>query len=181
MGREAQPQRGMLIISVLYNPEIDIEKVFKQLTRVFGPIEQSYGPIEFTWTTYYNPEMGEGLMRFFLGFSKLIKQASLATIKRITNRIEKDFSRQHKRKVNLDPGVLTLHNLVLPTTKAYTHRPVINGGIYADLMLVFNQGEYAALPWTYPDYASEELRDLFTKWRPYLKRLLKGEVFHSVL
>ncbi len=37
--------------------------------------------------------------------------------------------------------------------------------MFADLTLVFRNGEYRPLPWTYPDYASDEIRDLLREIR----------------
>ena len=34
----------------------------------------------------------------------------------------------------------------------------LSRGIYADLTSVYENGDYRPLPWTYPDWASEEYR-----------------------
>ena len=40
-------------------------------------------------------------------------------------------------------------DLVLATGKNYTHRIYLSKGIYADLTLVFHQGSFQTLAWTY--------------------------------
>ena len=59
--------------------------------------------------------------------------------------------------VNIDPGYLLHERFVLATGKNYSHRIHIGKGIYADLTLIFARGRYEPLPWTYPDYASENM------------------------
>lgn len=62
--------------------------------------------------------------------------------------------------MNLDPGLVTPENFILATGKNFSHRIYLRDGVFADLTLVYRKGEYRALPWTYPDYASREIRDL---------------------
>jgi hypothetical protein len=47
--------------------------------------------------------------------------------------------------------------LVLATGKNFPHRIYLDHGIYGDLTLVFGQGRWQSLPWSYPDYAQGEL------------------------
>ena len=76
-------------------------------------------------------------------------------IKRETNDIEDRFREQGLRKVNLDPGLLSLPRFVLATTKDNAHRIPLEGGIYAEITLLFGKGTFRPLPWTYPDFRSE--------------------------
>ena len=57
-----------------------------------------------------------------------------------------------RRTVNIDPGLLSEESLVLATTKASGHRVAIATGLWAEVTLRFERGEYRPLPWTYPDY-----------------------------
>jgi len=47
--------------------------------------------------------------------------------------------------------LLTLHNLVLATTRDYAHRVYVRDGIHAELTLLYRSGGRQSLPWTYPD------------------------------
>jgi len=87
-----------------------------------------------------------------------IAQERLAEIKLATNAIEQCRAVDGRRTVNLDPGYLLLERFVLASGKNYAHRIHVGRGIYADLTLVFQRGEFRALPWTYPDYADHPLR-----------------------
>ncbi|MBP1750969.1 MAG: putative GTP-binding protein, partial [Deltaproteobacteria bacterium] len=70
-------------------------------------------------------------------------------------------------------GYIALEHVILATTKGYAHRLYIGKGIHADLTLMFNNGSFRALEWTYPDYAEPETIALFNKWRESVKQALK--------
>jgi len=55
--------------------------------------------------------------------------------------------------------------LVLATTKPCGHRPYLGQGIYADLTLTYQNKSYQPLPWTYPDYAAQEIIQMFNHLR----------------
>ena len=109
-------------------------------------------------TEYYFEEMGRPLFRRFIVFSRLIDPGQLAEIKLFSNKVEQLHGRKGKRLVNIDPGYVVAERFVLATGKNYTHRIYLDKGIYADLTLVFNKGHYQTLPWTYPDYARDEIK-----------------------
>jgi len=87
----------------------------------------------------------------------LVRPESLPDVKHFTNHLEIELSRVGKRRVNLDPGLLSAERLVLATGKNYTHRIYLRDGIYADLTLLYEKGAYRTLPWTYPDYQDPSL------------------------
>ncbi len=62
--------------------------------------------------------------------------------------------------MNIDPGYLSPAHLILATGKGYTHRPYLRDGIYADVTLVYRDGAFHSLPWTYPDYAAVGTRTM---------------------
>jgi hypothetical protein len=67
--------------------------------------------------------------------------------------------------VNIDPGLLNEHQLIMASTKLRSHRIYMDRGIYADLMLLHTASGYTALPWTYPDYGEQGQRELFARLR----------------
>jgi hypothetical protein len=81
----------------------------------------------------------------------------LAQIKLATNELEQEYSSGGKRTVNIDPGYMLHERFVLATAKNYSHRIYIGRRIYADLTLIYKDGRFRALPWTYPDYADERM------------------------
>ncbi len=146
------------------------------LEKTFGPVDLQSPILPFTFTGYYEAEMGTDLVRKFVAFSSLIPQEDLVEIKHQTNAMEKAFAslRSGKlcRRVNLDPGYLTAAQVVLASTKEYAHRIYLGQGIFADLHLKYEHGAYQPLPWTYPDYRTPEALAFFSEARRlYLTRL----------
>jgi hypothetical protein len=74
------------------------------------------------------------------------------------------------RPANLDPGLLSAHNLVLASTKAHAHRVYLSDGIFAEVTLVYRHGMYQPLEWTYPDYCTETCRGFMAACRPNTDR-----------
>jgi hypothetical protein len=147
------PKPAKLVIGFFLKEKDLGVTVAKALSERFGPVDMVSSWLPFEFTDYYEPEMGKSLFRRVLTFKRLIGQDELAEIKTATNDLEQNFSRDGKRRVNLDPGYLLLERFVLATGKNYTHRIYIGRRIYADLTLIYVQGGYRELPWTYPDYS----------------------------
>jgi len=164
------PQPAKLIISLLLKERSRAQSVVGDLVDAFGPIDMISPWFDFDYTTYYEPEMGSPLYRRVLSMKRHIQQDDLTGVKLATNGIEAMHSVGGNRQVNLDPGYVTAARFVLGTGKDYSHRIYLSKGIYADLTLVFQQGEFSVLPWTYPDYGSDQMRE-------YLKCIRKRYLF----
>lgn len=165
----------MLFIGLLSARRSLLRKAARDLADAFGPIEAVSPLYPFDHSEHYDAELGGPPFRRFLFFANRIDPSRLATIKRKTNALEGRWTRKvggaMRRGVNLDPGTLSLHQVVLATTKNYAHRIYLRSGIYAELELVYRKGgngragRYAALEHTYPDFASPECLDLFGEVR----------------
>ena len=131
----------------------------------WGPVELRAGPIPFTWSSYYDAEMGSPLDRYFMTFVRLVDPATLAQVKEESNRIEERFSAGGRRTVNLDPGLLALPRFTLATTKDNPHRVPLARGIYAEVTLAWAHGAWQPLPWTYPDWRSPAYHAVLTEAR----------------
>ena len=77
--------------------------------------------------------------------------------------------------MNIDPGYIAKAHLILATGKGYSHRPYLRDGIYADLTLIYCNKAFQSLPWTYPDYAGEEMIGIFTRIRDKYVLQVKGK------
>jgi len=109
-------------------------------------------------------------MRRMAAFKPLIDQSSLSAIKLKTNAIEREFSKNQKRSVNIDPGFMLRERFVLATGKNFAHRIYIGDHIYADLTLIFQKGSFQPLPWTYPDYKATNMQSFLYQVRnKYIK------------
>jgi hypothetical protein len=174
MGRIKEAVPAKLIVGFIYNDSIDAEGVARLLCRRFGNVEQQSRAIAFTHTTYYESEMGPRLKRRFVSYEKLIDIEKVWRIKKFTNEVETRYATAGKRNINIDPGYIVLGKLVLLTTKDYTHRLYLGGGIYAEATLFFKEGTFRAQNFTYPDYRLQEHIDFFTSVRNCYKRQLES-------
>ena len=121
-------------------------------------------------SSYYEAEMGTGLVKFLISFAPLVRQERLAGVKRETNELEKAGADARGRVYNLDPGIITHYSVILATTKGYAHRVYLGEGIYAEPTLLFRRGALDALPWSYPDYQTPAAHRFFREAR---RRLLE--------
>ena len=167
------PEPVKLVAGLLSADPGIMKQTIEEMGRVFGPVEFSTESEPFVHTEYYCAEMGQGIQRCFLAFEPLVQRDQLAEIKLRTNRMEESFRKPGRgRRINIDPGFVTLDNLVLATGKNYTHRIYLSGGIYADLTLMYQKGTFRPLPWTYPDYAEESVIRMFNEIRRgYMEQL----------
>lgn len=164
----------MLVAGILRAPSVSREAVHARLEAEFGQIVDATEEAPFTHTRYYEAEMGSGLLREYVAFEGLIDPGELADIKLRTNALEREWSEGGRRRVNVDPGLLTDHNLILATGKDYAHRIYLRDGIYAEVTLYAHGGGLSALPWTYPDYREAATIAFFEKQRQRLRALRRA-------
>ena len=163
-----------LIISTFTQKIIFFETVEEVLSKKFGPIDFSSQILDFNHTRYYKQEFGANLKRKFISFKKLINAENFWKIKILTNKLENKFTKNNKRQFNLDPGYITQSNLILASTKNYSHRIYIRKSVHQEVTLIFKDKTFQSLPWTYPDYQSKECIDIFVKIRESLNSQLKS-------
>lgn len=152
------PKPAKLVIGLFTRKQELMADVAIDLMENFGAIDLVSPLLPFDFTTYYEKEMGPGLLRRIFVFKSLIQQDDLADIKLKTNAIEMLFRADGMRQVNIDPGYLLMERLVLATGKNFSHRIHIGKCIYADLTLIYQKNGYQPLAWTYPDYAHDAIR-----------------------
>jgi len=147
----------------------------KSLSQKFGPVDFRSPILSFQHTHYYESEMGSNLKRKFMSFQDLIDPAKIGGIKLFTNQLEQGFLHPDTdhRRINLDPGYLTLSKLVLASTKDYQHRIYLGRGIYAEVTLRYKKGEgFEPWGWTYPDYRTGEYLEIFN----HLRKIYQGQL-----
>lgn len=170
MGTVKPPPPAKLLIGVLAPDRSGLDVAIDRLEREFGSIDLRSPVWNFDATRYYQDELGEHIQRQFVSVEPLIEIERLPAIKLRTNELERPGS--SARRVNLDPGYLTLSKLVLATTKDYAHRLYLRDGIYAEVTLHYESGAWRAFPWTYRDYAAGAYVDFFDRVRTRLKEQL---------
>ena len=165
-------RHAKLFIAILA-PQRLLEEAETSLHAAFGALDLKSYIFAFTFTDYYQPEMGSNLHRRFVAVRTLIPQDAMPEIKHRTNEIERQFcliGERIRRQINLDPGYLTSAKVVLASTKDYAHRIYLGRGIFGDLHFRYEQGMYQPLPWTYPDYRTPEALTFFAEMRRYYLR-----------
>lgn len=150
-----------VFLGVLLSSTVDWDTVKTTLIAEYGTIDYVSDMMDFTYSNYYTEEMGSHLKRCFVSLQKPFPADKICSLKLKSNDIEARFSRNGNRKINIDPGIITPHNLILLTTKNYAHRIPIQSGIYAEVTLIWSANQFQKLPWTYPDYQSEAYQAIF--------------------
>jgi hypothetical protein len=166
------PEKVRLIAS-LFSPDSGvIDRAIAQLSEIYGSVEWVSPEMFFDRTRYYAREMGWPLYRRFVSFEELISPETLVEVKLTTNVVENEYLVQGNRRINIDPGYISLERLVLATGKNYIHRVYLAKGIFADLTLVFKRGSFRPLEWTYRDYSAPEMIAVFNELRSaYMEKL----------
>ncbi|MFO7695977.1 MAG: DUF4416 family protein [Anaerolineae bacterium] len=162
VGHIRAPLPVKLIVPMLSARSESFSQAQGALTERYGPLDYVSADIPFTYTDYYAPELGSGILRRFVSARELIDPGDLASIKLWTNALEDTWREGGHRVINLDPGYICGGKLVLATTKDQAHRIYLGQGIYAEVTLLYRAREYRALPWTYPDYASADYHRVFS-------------------
>ncbi len=176
MGKISPPHPVKLLIGMLA-PDIHLFDELKNLLQtMFGPVDLESPVWKWEHTDYYEKEMGTGLQRIFLFFEKLIEPDEIAAVKVATNTLEERFvDDSGGRRINLDPGYLDAAKLVLASTKDFSHRIYLGKGIYGEVTLFYSGDGYQNLPYTFPDYKTDEYLEVFEKAR----ELFKNQGSHS--
>jgi hypothetical protein len=144
-----------------------------ELERRLSPIEARSACCDFDVSTYYHPEMGEGLKRVLYAFRDLISPEAIVDIKLATNAVEDYFADSGRRRVNVDPGYLDFHKLVLASAKFLGQKIYIGKGIYADPTLYYDRG-WKPYAWGFPDFRDGRYDAFLTQVRTAYKAKIKS-------
>ena len=176
MAHPASPRPVHLFCGVLVRDMEIFVKARALLERRYGAVDFVSPAVPFTFTDYYEREMGKDLLRVLLSFETLVDPGRLVEIKLETNRIEAELTAMREgrlcRTINLDPGYLDSSKVVLATAKTLAHRVYLGQGIYAEVTLTFGHDHCRFFDWTYADYRSPEVSGvLLDMRRRYLSAL----------
>ncbi len=180
MAKAMEFEREKLIFGILYSDETLFREAVTCLTEQYGDLDYISDAFSFSkWSDYYSGEIEGETCRRFVSVREHIAPEKLADVKTATNALEAEMSINGKRLVNIDPGLIGLGRLLLPTAKAAPHRIPLSKGIYAELTLFYSEGKWQDFPWTYRDYKSDEVKAVLSHIRGlYLKErrsLLRGK------
>ena len=181
MGKIFLPKPAKLIISMITSDKCLFSLYKEELIKRFGEVDIESNTQPFNFTDYYEKEFGKNLLQKLFTFSTLIKQDELAEIKIITNGLEnnnidksiKKNITHPKRKINLDPGYITLNKYILASTKNGPSRIYLNQGIYAEITLRFINKSFVPCEYTYPNYKTNEYVNFLNSVRQKYKLQLR--------
>jgi hypothetical protein len=176
VGKSSPHSPVLLILAAFSRHDRALDWTRETAERSWGPVALESERFVFDQTDYYQGEMGEGLRKTFLAFEQLIDPSSLVAIKHQTNQWEAKFAQAapfaESRPLNLDPGYITSAKFVLASTKDHCHRIYLSDGIYAEMTLYYQRGQWCHRDWTYPDYRTPEYQEFFMRCREYLRERL---------
>ncbi len=169
MGVPHLSEEPILFVGILFSEKKIFDDIFPVLQDKFGKILFQSNIRPWKYSDHYNKELGTPIYRIFIFFDGIIDPSTLADIKLITNEMETIYSDAGKRRINLDPGYITLAKVVLASTKNYSHRIYLGKGIYAELALLYKNRQFTPMPYTYNDYKDQSYVTMFMKVRNLLK------------
>jgi len=169
--REAPPSK--LFMAIMHRPRLRSRARSWSSRRTIRPGGEPVPPFLFDGSRYYEPEMGSGLIKFFVSFKDLFPRSG--------------WRRRSWRPASSNPGNPTpgegvqhrsrdRHALLgHPGHDEGVCPPGLSGdGVYAEATLLFRRGALESLPWTYPDYRGGVVQSFFTEARRILLKQLSG-------
>jgi hypothetical protein len=176
MGKvNSSPTPVKLFIGMLSNDISLFEQISHKLKVIYGPSDLLSPVWKWDHSDYYKKEMGTGLKRQFIFFKELIDPGSIAEIKLKTIELEKQLlNEKGGRRINLDPGYLDAAKLVLVSTKDFSHRIYLGQGIYGEVTLYYSGKTYQTLPYTFPDFRTDDYQHIFKQARLNYKKNLEN-------
>lgn len=167
-----QPEEAGLVklfTGVLYSDEKLLQQAKLKLEEKYGAVDFESESFDFTISEYYRPEMGWPIYRLFWAFEKLINPKQIAIIKIECNDIENVIAVEGNRKINLDPGYMDYDKIVLASAKYNGQKVYLDYGIYADLTLHYEKGNFYPYPWSFPDFKGGDYNKTFLRVREIFK------------
>jgi hypothetical protein len=175
MSKPEKPFRVKLFAGILTGRLDLLEPAALALTEAFGPIDYRSRPVPFDVTNYYEAEMGPNIERVFFSFENLILPDRLPSVKVKTDAIEEKFAEQGKRPVNIDPGYMDYHKVVLASNKYGSQKVYLSEGVWADITLHYTKGRFLPHDWSFPDFKKGLYDPIFIEIRARYKKGLASK------
>lgn len=177
MAEPRVPVPVLLVVAAFSRHEELLQAARRALEARYGVVALASEPYHFDQTRYYEKSMGVELRKQLWAFADLIDVERLPDVKLATNALERELvgGQVEERPINLDPGYLVLGKFLLATTKDQAHRIYLRDGIFAEVTLQFQAGEYRPWPWTYADYRLAEVIAFLGRAREYYRERLRAD------
>lgn len=170
MAKAKDFEKSALVIGILSSLEEKHNELIELLESKFGPVMEQSEVMDFPYTDYYDSEMSGHPVRYLIIFKNLINPQNLAQIKLETNKLELQFANEKGRRINIDPGILSLDNFILATCKDRSHRIPLQNGVYGEVTLIYQDKNFQRLPWTYADYSADNIKSVLCRFRDLYKK-----------
>ncbi|MCK4351506.1 MAG: DUF4416 family protein [Candidatus Krumholzibacteria bacterium] len=175
-GRPVEAEPVKYLAAILLEQDFDAEEeLFSALEGLLGRIDYRGTAHQFDVSDYYEDEMGPSLKRLLVSFEPLESPTKLVRIKLDTTVIEEQFSADSGRSVNIDPGYMDYHKVVLASFKQGPQKIYLDDGVYADPVMLFQHGDFMPLPWTFPDFKAGYYAGDLTAIRKIYKEARRAE------
>jgi hypothetical protein len=172
-GRAGEGRPVKYFAALLLSQGVEPQAVLEGgLAGIFGAADFIGSPHPFDMTDYYEDEMGPGLTRVIVSFERLGEAPGLIEAKLATARLEEEISGASGRTVNIDPGYIDYFKLVLASFKEGPQKIYLGRGVYADPVLMFEDGEWRTLPWSFPDFKE----GLYMEELGEIRRIYRGQL-----
>jgi Domain of unknown function (DUF4416) len=159
--------------ALLYADAAALEQALDSLAGAVSPLDWRGPAHPFDLTDYYAAEMGAGLQRVLVAFTRLVPPAWLVAAKHAASGVEDALRSGGRRRVNVDVGYLDLGKVVLASWKARATKLYLERGVWADLTLTYAAGRFEPLPWTFPDFRDgrydADLHAIRTRYKAQLR------------
>jgi len=164
-----QPAEAHFLAGLLTGDEGLFARALEELEPFFGPVMRESEAVPWKHSSYYEDELGTDLLRKFVFFSRSVDPIELVEAKRATMGVERKLGRKTTssitRRINIDPGYMTKAKLVLASSKDFSHRIYLGGGVHAEVTLYFKDESFRPFFYTYQDYKDEKNISLFNEVR----------------
>ena len=169
------PAPVKLLAAVIWSREDALQAALEAMQARWNDADHVGRDLPFDLTDYYEAEMGTRLFRRILGFSRLIPPDGLIEAKLAAIEIEEMLRGPTGRLVNIDPGYLDLHKLVLASGKGSGRMVYLGAGVHADVVCRYERGRFIPFEWTFPDFRDERYHgDLHRMRALYKESLSRG-------
>ena len=142
------------VAAILYQDREDFDTVIPELTKIYSSIDYQGEFFPFVETDYYESEMGKGLQRGVISFEKLIHPDQLAASKIKSREFEDALRKNGNRRINVDIGYMDMFKVVLASFKGRSNKIYLSDGVWADMIMYFEEGDYKTFMWGFPDFKS---------------------------
>ena len=167
-----------LFTGIIYSNTISLSLILDLVSTTFNNrIMLCSLPQPFDHSSYYNDEIGPNLTRVFIGFEIPVQPELGFKYKLKAVELENRYKNNNKRIFNIDPGILSLHNVILYSTKNFSHRIACQDGVYAEVTCLFQQKQLIPLDWTYPDFRQQAHQRFFLHLRSMYHHYLRSNAY----